>query len=183
MPDEEAPTTTEEQPVSEPQSDAEPTPQTVEEVEALWKNRVSQKDKAHAAAEKVLRDELAVLKAKPASTETNGDAAQQEAQKQRIAELEQQVEGERVKNLQMKYPVLAKQVGEDISLFKTTDEATLAKLNALGEQPATGTPPIMDHSTPKRTSAGGQTPHEPTSAELKGQLMKEEPAWKEEHGF
>jgi len=186
MPDDTTPATAAGEGESSESTDDEAPPQTVEEVEALWKNRVSQKDKAHAAAEKVLRDEIAALKAKPASTEPNGDVAQQQAaSQQRITELERQVEEERVKNLQMKYPVLAQQVGEDTSLFKMTDEATLARLNALGEQtPAAPAqpPPIMDPSTPKRTASTQQT-HEPTSDELKGQLKKEEAAWKESVGY
>lgn len=158
--------------------------QSVEEVEAFWKNRVSLKDKGHVEAERVLREEIARLKAQPVTPAQNGDAVASSEMQKRIEELQRQVEEEHVQNLRMKYPALAEQVGDDVSLFKQTDEATLAKLNALGAKPAQPTPqPIMDHSTPKRTSASGQTPREPTTDELKGQLLKEEASWKEAQGY
>lgn len=174
------------------QPDAEPAPQTVEEVEALWKNRVSQKDKAHAAAEKVLREQVETLQKQLGATPNTGSsaetpsddagkAAQAEAQK-RIEALQQQVEEQRVANLRLRYPALAEQVGADTSIFAHTDEATLAKLNAMGVQVQPPSNPIVDHSTPKRGAPAAPS-KEPTSDELKGRLAQEEAAWKESLGM
>jgi hypothetical protein len=131
-------------------------PLTAEEVEAQWKHRVSQKDRAHAAAEQALRDEnvalqrqLSALTAAP-RTPANGQSApagddprvatlqEQLANSQRAIEVERQARV--LDTRKAKYPALAQQVGDaGASVFQTADEATLAKLNALADSSSGGT--------------------------------------------
>ena len=139
----------------EPQNGSPAQPLTAEEVENQWKHRVSQKDRAHAAAEQALREENDALKRQmTALTQqprpTNGQSApagddprvqtlqEQLAQSQRAIEAERQA---RVTDTRKaKYPALAQQVGDaGASIFQTADEATLAKLNALADTSSGGT--------------------------------------------
>jgi hypothetical protein len=109
---------------------------TPEEVEAFWRNRVSKKDKAHAAAERALREQIASLEAQivPKSTRSSADGGEQSNTE--VAELRRQLEEERqarvIDQRKGKYPALARQVGSD-SIFANADEATLARLNALAD--------------------------------------------------
>jgi len=131
-------------------------PLTVEEVENQWKHRVSQKDRAHAAAEQALRDEnvalqrqLAALTAAPRQP-ANGQSApagvdpQVTSLQEQLAASQRAIEAERQARVmdtrKAKYPALAAQVGEaGQSVFQTADEATLAKLNALADSSSGGT--------------------------------------------
>jgi hypothetical protein len=135
-----------------PEGDGQEAPaQTVEEVDARWRHRVSQKDKAHAAAEQALRDEndklmrqLAASRAPSSGQSGGGNGAtdadylrEQLAQAQREAEEERA--GRAIESRKSKYPALAKQVGDSgSSIFATSDDATLARLNALADDEASG---------------------------------------------
>jgi molybdopterin converting factor small subunit len=122
---------------------------TVEEVEARWKHRVSQKDKAHAAAEAALREENDALKrqvdaasrSRPNGQSSGGDTGDSAYLREQLAQKEREVEQERslrtIEAKRAKYPSLAKSVGEvGSSIFATADDATLARLNALAEDDA-----------------------------------------------
>jgi capsule polysaccharide export protein KpsE/RkpR len=118
---------------------------TVEQVEAQWQHRVSQKDRAHAAAEQALRDENDALRrqntalSQPRSQSNGqsatGDSAETETLRQELERQRQATEEERrlrqLDSRKAKYPALAANVGEaGIDVFAVQDEATLARLNA-----------------------------------------------------
>jgi hypothetical protein len=131
-------------------------PLTVEDVEKQWQHRVSQKDRAHAAAEQALRDEnvalqrqLTALTAAPRPP-ANGQSApagpdpQVVSLQEQLAASQRAIEAERQARVldtrKAKYPALAQQVGDAGSgIFQTADEATLAKLNALADTSSGGT--------------------------------------------
>jgi hypothetical protein len=143
------------------------TPLTPEEVENQWRHRVSQKDRAHAAAEQALRDENDALKRRleattaprPQSNGQSGSAgndsevealrAQLEAQRR---ETETEKQARVIEQRKAKYPALARGIGDaGSSIFTTADEATLAKLNAqYDDGTSTGT---FASATPRRTQA------------------------------
>jgi hypothetical protein len=131
-------------------------PLTAEEVEAQWKHRVSQKDRAHAAAEQALRDEnvalqrqLSALTAAPRTPASGqsapaGDDPTVTALREQLANSQRAIETERQARVldtrKAKYPALAQQVGDaGSSIFATADEATLARLNALADSSSGGT--------------------------------------------
>ena len=143
---------TEDQPTQTPPADPPPEGDssvglTAEEVEARWKHRVSQKDKAHAAAETALREENDRLKrqldaSRAPSNGQAGDGGGNDAYlREQLAQSQREVEQERslraIEAKRAKYPALAKSVGESGSgIFGTSDDATLARLNALAEDDA-----------------------------------------------
>ena len=130
-------------------------PLTAEEVENQWKHRVSQKDRAHAAAEQALREENDALKRQMQALTsqprpTNGQSApagpdpQVQSLQEQLAASQRAIEAERQARVtdtrKAKYPALATQVGDaGASIFQTADEATLAKLNALADSSSGGT--------------------------------------------
>lgn len=143
-------------------------PQSVEEVEKAWQYRVSQKDKAHAAAEQALRDENDALKrqmetlSKPRS-QSNGQSATGGSNDPEVETLRAQLEEQRrateterqaraIDTRKAKYPALARNIGEaGNSIFATADEATLARLNAqYDDGSSTGT---FASATPRKTPA------------------------------
>ena len=174
----------EDQPPAEGQAGTDGTPPvtlTADEVEAQWKHRVSQKDRAHAAAEQALRDENDALKRRlDASTaprsQPNGqpssgandpaveDLRQQLDEQRRATETERQARV--IEQRKAKYPALANGVGPaGDSIFSTADEATLAKLNAQYDDGSTGT---FAPTAPRRTSPVPA----PTVAELEAELRR-----------
>jgi hypothetical protein len=162
-------------------------PLTAEEVEAQWKHRVSQKDRAHDAAERALRDEndalrrqLDALSRQPrsqSSGQSNGgnDDPAVEVLRQQLDEQRRATEAERqarvIDSRKAKYPALARGVGEaGSSIFSTADEATLAKLNAQYDDGSSGTfaPTAPRRSTPPPAKPLGEM----NKAELEQELRK-----------
>jgi hypothetical protein len=152
---------------------------TVEEVEAYWRNRVSKKDSAHAAAERALREENETLKRAPAApssasqsgTGQSGTESEAEASLRRQnEELKRTLETEKsarvIDTRKAKYPFLVAQGVED-AVFASASEADLAKLNALAndEQPE-GT--FIAPTGPKR---GQPTAPKPYSEKTKDELL------------
>lgn len=159
----------------------------VEEVEAQWKHRVSQKDKAHAAAEQALREENDRLKRQleasrpPSGGQSGGTGGgnggdadyyrQQYEQSQRDIEEERRLRA--VESKRAKYPALAAQVGDSGSgIFATADDATLAKLNALADDETQGGSTFAP-TTPRKTApARPKSLEEMTKQELEAELKK-----------
>jgi hypothetical protein len=161
-------------------------PLTVEEVENQWKHRVSQKDRAHAAAEQALRDENDALRRRlnattaprPQSSGQSGETTDSavEALRQELDEQKRATESERaarvVEQRKAKYPSLARGVGPaGDSIFSTADEATLAKLNAqYDDGSSTGT---FAPTAPRRTAPLPIKPMgEMNKAELEAEMKK-----------
>lgn len=163
-------------PVDDPVSDDTGPATTVEEVEARWKHRVSQKDRAHAAAEQALREENDTLRreveasrARSAGQSGNGAAGGDTYLREQLAQKDREIEQERqlrqIESRRAKYPALARQIGDSGSgVFATTDDATLAKLNALADDETSG------------STFAPTTPRKPARAEPKSilDMSKEE---------
>jgi hypothetical protein len=177
----------------EPNADGtQQTPTTVEETEKLWQHRVSQKDKAHAAAEQALRDENDALKRqlgalsqpRPQSngqsgTQGNGAAvnAEAEALRQQLADNQRALEDEKKQRTldarRAKYPSLAKNVGDaGIDIFNTSDEATLARLNAQLDDGSSGTGTFAPTSPRRAAPAPAKQLGEMSKVEIEDQLRR-----------
>jgi len=158
---------------------------TAEEVEARWRHRVSQKDKAHDAAEKALREENDALKrqleaSRPHSggqSGTGGGNGEDTAYlREQLALKDREVEQERslraIESKRAKYPALAKSVGDSGSgIFATADDATLARLNALADDDATS--PTFAPTTPRKAAPGQpKSLTEMDKAELEAELKR-----------
>lgn len=160
----------------------------VEDVDARWRHRVSQKDKAHAAAEQALREENDRLRSQLSRTSSagqsgtapngagnasNGDAEywrEQATQREREVEQERTLRAAEAKRA--KYPALAAQVGDSGSgIFATADDATLARLNALADDEATGST-FAPMSPRKAAPAKPKSLNEMDKAELEQELAK-----------
>ena len=186
-PSETPPVTPPEQPEGAPEgSPAQPL--TAEEVENQWRHRVSQKDRAHAAAEQALRDENDALKrqmdalSKP-RPQSNGQSAASGSNDQEVEALRAQLETQRraledeqkartIDTRKAKYPALARNIGDaGNSIFATADEATLARLNAqYDDGSSTGT---FASATPrKQPAAPVKTLGDMTKAEIEAELRK-----------
>ena len=181
-------------PPEQPGTQAEGTPEgspgqplTAEEVENQWRHRVSQKDRAHAAAEQALRDENDALKRRLDATtaprsQSNGQSgsagndAEVEALRQQLEEQRRATAAEQaarvIEQRKAKYPALAKEIGEaGNSVFANADEATLARMNAkYDDGSSTGT---FAPTAPRRAA---MTPPkalgEMTKAEIEQELRK-----------
>lgn len=162
-------------------------PLTAEEVENQWRHRVSQKDRAHAAAEQALRDENDALKRRLDATtaprpQSSGQSAsagndgEVVALREQLEEQRRATETERqariIESRKAKYPALAREVGDaGTSIFATADEATLAKLNARADDGSqTGT---FASASPRRPAPASAKPlGEMTKAEIELELRK-----------
>jgi hypothetical protein len=144
---------------------------TLEEVESYWKNRVSGSDRAHAATEKALREQMAQLEQQVKALSEGKQPAADPAS-QRIAELERQLqetEAQKAAALRRsQYPNAAQSLGDSIA---NIDEATLAGLEErLAPQPPK--PPTPKANNPPRQAGTptGKPLSEMTADELKQQM-------------
>ena len=164
-------------------------PLTVEEVETQWKHRVSQKDRAHAAAEQALREQndalnrqLQALTQQPRAgttgqSGTQGEDPQVLALREQLVNSQREMEREKQARAldarRMKYPALAAQVGDaGTGIFQTADEATLAKLNALAD--SSGGSGTFAPTSPRRPApTAGKPLGEMNKAELEAEMRKQ----------
>lgn len=155
---------------------------TAEEVESEWRHRVSQKDKAHAAAEAALREENDRLRRQlegasrpPSNGQSNDGGSNDSFLRDQLAEAKREAEQERnlraIEAKRAKYPSLARQVGDSGSgIFATADDATLAKLNALADDDTGSTFAPM---TPRKAAPGKpKSLNEMDKAELETELKR-----------
>ena len=156
----------------------------VEEVESRWKHRVSQKDRAHAAAEQALREENDALRRQLEGSRARsdgqsgnggngGDTAylrEQLALKDR--EIEQERQARQAESRRAKYPALSQSLGEGGSgIFATADDATLARLNALADDETSGS--TFAPTTPRKPAPVAPKPlGEMSKAELELALRR-----------
>lgn len=171
-----------------PPAEGEVTPEaaTPEQIEAIWKNRVAGKDRAHAAAEQALRDQIAELNGKLAGkaavdaenmTEVERANARAEAAERRANEIEQQ----RVLDVRrVKYASAAEAVDDD-AVLATMDEAKLAALNArlTGDETPPPTTVIDPNAARRPSSATPAAPRERSIEELEADLKNQAPAFSE----
>jgi hypothetical protein len=174
-------------PQGEEQEPVVTTESTPEQIEAIWKNRVAGKDRAHNAEVTSLREQVAERDRQLAAkrTKEEGEMSDYEREKARADAAEEratEVERQRVLDTRtLKYPSALEALDE--ATFAGMDEAKLAALNArlTGDEAPTSPPQIMDPSAaPKRTSAPPASPRDKPVAELEDDLKKYAPEWQQE---
>lgn len=159
---------------------------TVEEVEAIWKNRVAGKDRAHAAAEQALREERDRIAAERDALKREREQQQQSTMseadryKAQAEQFQRELEQERQQRVidlrTVKYSAAAEHL--DTQALFAMDEGKLAALNArlTGEaEPAGSGGPIDPNMAPKRSAAPPSSPAEKTKDDLLADLQKHEP--------
>jgi hypothetical protein len=168
---------------SSPAEDEGQTPQSVEDVETIWKTRVSNKDKAHAAEVAVLRQQVAD-KDRQLQAKAQTDSANQSDADQWKSRYEAEVkarEDQQSQNLadvrKAKYPSAA-DVLDAMSLVQM-DEGKLAALNSRLTEDETPTGGHVDPSAPRRTSSPPRPLEAQSVAELEAELARQGPAWTE----
>lgn len=160
---------------------------TPEEIEAIWKNRIAGKDRAHAAEAATLRQQVeeanrraaAAEARKAAEDEANMTDAEQWKRKAEEAERRaEQVERQRVLDVRSaKYAAAAEHLDE--SALVAMDEAKLAALNARLSDVEAPPPPLVDPNTPRRSSNSSSAPRERSIEEMEDDLKRHEPAFSE----
>lgn len=157
--------------------------QSVEEVEAFWRNRSSGKDRAHNAETQALKAQIEALKAQPAPAPVG-----ESPEAARIRELEANLQQERARaaaaELRSQYPYAAEVLGDSITGLPPEK---IAAINALGDSDrAPGRTPIIDPNAARRGPAGapgqvnGAKPlNEKTKDELLSDLRRMAPAVQE----
>lgn len=156
---------------------AEPQPQTVEEVDAFWRNRFSNRDKSHNAEVAALKAQLEQFQSAPKAPDAQaGDGS---AGNSRVAELERELAAERsarmAATLAAKYPDAAAALGDDITKLP---EERVAAINAVYSG---GSAPIIDPNAAPRRAANipAQKPlEEKSKEELEADLRALAPAYK-----
>ncbi len=158
------------------------TERTPEQIEAIWRNRVAGKDRAHAAEAATLRQQIADYEARLAqrTQQENAEMSEAEREKARADAAEQQLAAERQARVldvrKVKYAAAAEHLDEPT--LAAMDEAKLASLNARLTDDGEGTPPppVMDPSSaPRRSAAPPTSAKEKSVEELEADLRKYEP--------
>lgn len=164
------------------------TGRTAEEVEAIWKNRIAGKDRAHAAETATLRQQIEAANARAEAAERRKAAEDQanlseaDQWKAKATENERLLAEERqtriVEVRTAKYGAAAEHL--DASALAAMDEAKLAALNARLLDVEAPAPTLIDPSTPRRPSTTPPAgPRDKTTAELEADLRRHESAFVE----
>jgi hypothetical protein len=162
-----------------------PAPQTPEEVEAIWRNRFSQRDRAHNAEVQSLRDQLTALQQTPpppapsADGTVSPDSGYKARWEQTQRELQQEREARAIDQRRGKYAALAGEVPAADPMWASALDESLARLNAqLSGPPAPPAPtgPI-DRNNPRRDlGTPMKNPDDMTKDELLQELARLSPA-------
>jgi len=153
--------------------------QTVEEVEAFWRNRSSGKDRAHNAETQALKDQIAALKAAPAPA-PSGESPEAEQVRTLKEELAAAQATAKMATLRTEYPQAAGVLGDEIT---NLSPEKLAALEAYydGQAPA----PMVDPNAARRQMPGmpgneAKPLAEKSKDELLADLKRAEPIIREE---
>lgn len=164
------------------QGSAPPPPQTTEEVEAIWRNRFSQRDRAHNAEVDSLRTQLEDARRSAEGKPTgNGQEQQPDSYKSRYEQTQKELEQERqlrqVTERRLRFPALANEIPADDPTWVSGRDETLARLNATFQQPAP-LPPTghVDANNPSRPNIVPRPVSEMTKDELLQELKRLAPA-------
>lgn len=161
---------------AQPDGSAEPAPQTPEEVEAIWRNRFSQRDRAHNAEVQSLREQLSALQSTPPSQPSADgsipDGGYKARWEQSQRELEQERQSRAIDARRSKFSALAQEVPADDPLWASPREETLARLNATLNGPAPAPEPtgLIDRNNPRRETP---LPGKPLEQMSKDELLRE----------
>lgn len=174
---------------------------TAEEVEAIWKNRVAGKDRAHAQETATLRSQNADLTSRIQALEREQEArnmdnlSEAEQWKAKAEAAERELANERATNVvqtrTLKYGAAAEAL--DAQTLASMDEAKLAALNTrLGggaplppeegtppapEQSTESTPPVLPDQAPRRSPNPTSGPRDKEVGELESDLERFAPGW------
>lgn len=160
-------------------------PRTPEEIEAIWKNRVAGKDRAHAAETATLRQQLEQERRQREALENQRSAeqagqlseAEQWKQKAEAAEARAaEIEKQRILDVRTaKYGAAAEALDETVLV--AMDEAKLAALNARLSGEEAPPAPVIDPNQPRRPTASAPS-REKGIEELEADLKKYEPEFR-----
>ena len=129
-------------------------PQSPEEVEAIWRNRFSQRDRAHNAEVESLRRQMDDIQRSVESGQGNGTASAEPSYKARYEssqrELEQERQARQMTERRLLYPALAGNVAPDDPLWVSARDETLARLNATFASPSPEPTGYVDANNPAR---------------------------------
>ena len=149
--------------------------QTVEEVEAFWRNRSSGKDRAHNAETQALKSQIEALKAQPAPAPVG-----ESPEAARIRELETNLQQERIARaaaqLQAQYPMAAGILGDSIANLPPEKVAAIEAWAESGAPQAPGSHPIIDpNAAPRRSPGipGGLNSQKPLKEKSKDELLSD----------
>ena len=163
-------------PATEPQTNDTPAPEaaeeevsgaeSLEEIEAYWRKRMSNSDKAHAAERKVLEERLRSTESAPKSGESEAPQVDPSVLKQLTQRLEEAEGRAAAAELKAKYPTAVEAIGD---AARYMDEARLASLNESLNFDAS-VPKRLDTNNPVRRSSQPKEPSEMSIDELKDYL-------------
>lgn len=157
---------------------------TPDEVEAIWKNRVAGKDRAHAAETAALREQIDGLnrQMQGRQTEEAAQASESDQWKAKFEESErtrtEEARRHAVEIRTAKYAAAAEALDE--ATLGSMDEGKLAALNARLTEGEAPPPPVVDPSSARRPTPGTSTaPRDRSIEELESDLQKQAPAFVE----
>jgi hypothetical protein len=166
---------------------------TVEETEAEWRHRMSERDRAHNAELAQLRQNLSALqeaekaKAEEVEAARRAKMSAEELVRDQVATLERQLEEERrgrvLDSRKARFPNIAADL-DDASLA-VMDEGKLAALEAKLSGRAAPPPSLIDQNSAARNGTGSpaNAPSEKTSDQLKQDLVDMAPAFAKEISY
>lgn len=151
--------------------------QTVEEVEAFWRNRTSGIQRAHNAETADLHRQMDEMRKAPVAA-PEGESAEAARVRALEAELQQERAARQAADLKSQYPYAADILGDEIT---SVTPAKLAAINAAGD---TGSAPIINPNAAARGNGSIQQPaakpmNEKSKDELLADLQRIAPAYQE----
>lgn len=155
---------------------------TAEQVEAEWKFRLSQKDRAHQAAETVLQDQIATLERRLASKASPAEPGQAPSvEPEELTQLRRELASEKAQRVvaerKSKFPALAEFLGSGgDDMFANGTDVALAKLNSQFESGSSST--LIAPTAPRRGAPAAAKPlGEKSKEELLDDLKRLTPAY------
>jgi hypothetical protein len=148
--------------------------QTVEEVEAYWRNRTSGIQKAHNAETAVMQAQMEQMRRPPASTPPEGESADAARARQLEQELQTERQARQAIELRSAYPRSAEVLGDAIAKLADQPEK-LAAMEAAYEngQGNEGGPPVITPNAARRSVPGmpGAATEKPLNEKTKDELL------------
>jgi hypothetical protein len=166
---------------AQPDGSAPATPQTPEEVEAIWRNRFSQRDRAHNAEVESLRQQMEGLQRSVEASQAgqpaqSGEPSYKARYEQTARELETERQARQTSERRLRFPALAGEVPPDDPMWASSRDETLARLNATFAAPPRPEPTgHVDANNPARQVVTSKTPNEMSKDELLQELARVAP--------
>lgn len=151
-------------------------PQSPEEVEAIWRNRFSQRDRAHNAEVEELRRQMETLQrsvegGQAGAAAAGGEPSYKVRYEQTQRELEQERQARQMTERRLRFPGLAQEIAPDDPLWVAAKDETLARLNATYTAPPRPEPTgHVDANNPARTTVTQKSIADMTKEELLQEL-------------